>query len=139
MAIAALDLGRRRIGVAIAQDRDSAAYPTGAIRRRSLATDLEVIRTLIGSRNVDRLVVGLPLNMDGSEGAGARSARSFAQALGESLDIPVDLFDERLTSFEAKERLKGRSGRGRRKKGVVDAVAAAIILDGWLQAHRLRP
>ncbi len=135
-AIGALDLGKRRIGVAIADGQVSAAYPVGTIQRRSLKRDLEAIGALLGSRNVERIVVGLPLNMDGSEGSQARDARAFARKLGEALGIPVELYDERLTSFEAEDRLKQASARHMPKKDAVDAVAAAIILEGWLQARR---
>lgn len=136
MAILGLDLGRR-IGVAIAEDAQSGAYPVGAIERRSLQRDLESLRTLLRSRNVDCVVVGLPLNMDGSEGRPALAARAFAIRLAEAIGVRVELYDERLTSFEAEERLKGvpsRSARGKGRKAAVDALAATIILEGWLQS-----
>jgi putative Holliday junction resolvase len=141
MAIAALDLGRRRIGVAIAEGRQSAAYPIGTIERRALRSDFEAIRSLLTDRNVDLIVVGLPLNLDGTEGSQAQNARSFGHQLAEALSLPVAFYDERLSSFEAEERLKGPyqeapRKRSRRKKGSVDAVAATVILEGWLQAAR---
>jgi putative pre-16S rRNA nuclease len=134
--VAALDLGRRRIGVAISDPQRTAAYPVGTIARGSLKHDLAALAALLNSRNVGRVVVGLPLNMDGSEGPQARQARAFADQLADTLRIPVELYDERLTSFEAEERLKHCSLRGRAKRGSVDAVAAAIILEGWLQERR---
>ena len=134
MAIAALDLGKRRIGVAIAEGTEASALPIGAIARYSLKRDIEAIAALIGSRNVDRVVVGLPLNMDGTEGPQARAAQAFARHLSEATHVPVELYDERLTSFEAEDRLKGTSSRGHVSKKSVDAVAAAIILEGWLQS-----
>jgi putative Holliday junction resolvase len=80
-------------------------------------------------------VVGLPLNMDGSEGPAAHAARKFAAHVALELRVTVELFDERLTSFEARYRLGDMAAsRGARKKGI-DAVAAAVILEGWMQAH----
>jgi putative pre-16S rRNA nuclease len=137
-AIAAIDLGQRRIGVAISAHQGATSYPLGALSRRSLKHDLAALAALLDSRNVGRVVVGLPLNIDGSEGPQARHARAFASKLAEALHLPVEVYDERLTSFEAEDRLKHRSTHGRIKKESVDAVAAAIILEGWLQERRAR-
>ena len=138
MAIAALDLGKRRIGIAIADDAGLAVSPIGALERRSVARDLESIRARLAEFEVSQVVVGLPLNMDGSAGPAARAATAFAQRLREASGLRVDLFDERLTSFEAEQRLKELSGRRARDKGTIDAVAAGIILEGWLN-HRRSP
>jgi putative holliday junction resolvase len=135
VAIIAIDFGKRRIGLAIAESADSVAYPVGTITRISLNKDLEQLRSWISSRAASQLVVGLPLNMDGSEGSSAQAARTFGAQLATHLHLPVDYADERLTSFEARERLLNRGGK-RRRKTAVDAVAATIILEGWLAAHR---
>ena len=135
MAIIAIDFGKRRIGLAIAESADSAAYPLGTITRVSRDKDLEQLRSWIDSRAASQLVVGLPLNMDGSEGSSARAARTFGAQLANHLHLPVDYVDERLTSFEARERLSNHQ-RGRHRKTAVDAVAATIILEEWLAAHR---
>jgi putative Holliday junction resolvase len=136
MAIAALDLGKRRIGIAIADDDGLAVSPIGALERRSLIRDLESIRARLAEFEVSQVIVGLPLNMDGSAGPAARIAETFAHQLRESCGLPVDLFDERLTSFEAEERLRELSGTHARDKGRIDAVAASIILEGWLRQRR---
>ena len=135
MAIIAIDFGRRRIGLAIAESPDSVAYPLGTITRVSLNTDLQQLRSWISSRAASQLVVGLPLNMDGSEGSSAQAARTFGAHLATHLHLPVDYADERLTSFEARERLSNHR-RKRHRKTAVDAVAATIILEEWLAAHR---
>ncbi|MGH7812698.1 MAG: Holliday junction resolvase RuvX [Candidatus Binataceae bacterium] len=140
MAVASLDLGRRRIGVAIADPGGTGAYPIGAIERRSFARDAAAIVAMLRGRGVATIVVGLPLNMDGSEGPAARSARTFAARIAESLGVTVELFDERLTSFEARDRLRetrlrGTPPRKGAKKGVIDAIAAAVILEGWHAAR----
>ena len=135
MAIIAIDFGKRRIGLAIAESADSGAYPLATITRVSRDRDLQEIASWIGARAATQLVVGLPLNMDGSEGSSARAARTFGAQLATHLLLPVDYCDERLTSFEARERLSNQ-GRRRLRKTAVDAVAATIILEEWLAAHR---
>src|SRR5581483_9587573 len=135
MAILAVDFGRKRIGLAIADSANSPAYPLGTFERVSMERDLAVIAARVQSRGVTQVVVGLPLNMDGTEGPSARAARGFGARIGEHLQLPVDYADERLTSFEARDRLAGQT-RLKRKRGAVDAVAATIILEEWLAAHR---
>ena len=135
MTIAALDLGRRRIGVAVTDAASMGAYPVGIVERRALRKDLEAIAAMIRDRGVSTVVVGLPLNMDGSEGPAARGARKFAASVADALGVTVEMFDERLTSFEARERLAEMpAGKGARKTGL-DALAAVVILEGWMQAH----
>ncbi|MGH7923355.1 MAG: Holliday junction resolvase RuvX [Candidatus Binatus sp.] len=135
MAIAALDLGRRRIGLAVTDADARGAYPLGIVERRALKHDLDSIAVMLRDRRVSIVVVGLPLNMDGSEGPAAISARKFAAHLAEALGVSVEMFDERLTSFEARDRLAGMPvGKGVRKTGL-DALAAVVILEGWMQAH----
>jgi len=133
MSIAALDLGRRRIGVAVTDAAAMGAYPVGVVERRSIARDLEVIAAMLRDREVTMFVVGLPLNMDGSEGPAARSARRFADQLAAALKVEVEMFDERLTSFEAEERLKGMPVKKGARKPTIDAIAATVILEGWMQ------
>ena len=133
MAIAALDLGRRRIGVAVTDAAAMGAHPVGVVERRSIARDLEVIAAMLRDREVTTFVVGLPLNMDGSEGPAARSARRFADQLAAALKVEVEMFDERLTSFEAEERLKGMPVKKGARKPAIDAIAATVILEGWMQ------
>lgn len=136
MPIVGVDFGRKRIGLAITDGE--LAYPLGIMERRSLKYDFEAIRLLLSERAVSLIVVGLPLNMDGTEGPSARAARSFAERLGSATNLPVEMFDERLTSFEAEERLREASASPAAKKGARDAVAAAIILEGWLESRRNR-
>ncbi|MGA7872844.1 MAG: Holliday junction resolvase RuvX [Candidatus Binatus sp.] len=135
MPIAALDLGSRRIGVAVTDAASMGAYPLGIVERRALKRDLDAIAEMLGDRRVSMIVVGLPLNMDGSEGPAARSARKFAAHLALELRVTVELFDERLTSFEARDRLADMPARKGTRKSGVDALAAVVILEGWMQAH----
>jgi len=111
------------------------AYPLGIVERRALRHDLDAIGAMLRDRQISTIIVGLPLNMDGSEGPAARGARKFAGSLAEALGVKVEMFDERLTSFEARERLAGMPvGKGKRKTGL-DALAAVVILEGWMQAN----
>ena len=135
MAIAALDLGRRRIGVAVTDAAAMGSHPLGIVERRALKADLEAIAAMLRDRRVEVIVVGLPLNMDGSEGPAARGARKFAASVAEALGVSVEMFDERLTSFEARERLSEMPARKGARKTGLDALAAVVILEGWMQAH----
>src|SRR5882757_6765517 len=135
MSIAALDLGRRRIGVAVTDAAAMGAYPVGVVERRSMAQDLAAIAAMLRDREVTTIVVGLPLNMDGSEGPAARAARLFADRMAAALKVEVEMFDERLTSFEAEERLKGMPVKRGARKPAIDAIAATVILEGWMQSR----
>lgn len=135
MPIAALDLGRRRIGVAVTDAASMGAHPLGIVERRALKQDLEAIAAMIRDRRVSTIIVGLPLNMDGSEGPVARSARKFAASVADTLGVTVEMFDERLTSFEARERLTDMPARRGTRKTGLDALAAVVILEGWMQSH----
>ena len=134
MAILGIDYGRRRIGLAIADSVESFPYPLGTFERASAGGDVRQIEARIQGRKISHIVVGLPLNMDGTEGGMARSVRRFAMQLSEHLHLPVDFMDERLTSFEARDRLVDSGAR--RRKGAIDTVAATIILEEWIAAHR---
>jgi putative Holliday junction resolvase len=103
--------------------------------RRALKHDLDAIAAMLRGRDVSAIVVGLPLNMDGSEGPAAKGARKFAERLAESLGVTVEMFDERLTSFEARERLAEMPARKGARKTGLDALAAVVILEGWMQAN----
>ncbi|MEI6225330.1 MAG: Holliday junction resolvase RuvX [Deltaproteobacteria bacterium] len=130
-----IDLGRARIGLALADDILRSARPLRAVERRDEVSDLGAIGTVAREYEVTRAVVGLPLNMDGTEGPSARLARTFAPRLATALGVPVDLFDERLSTFEAEDRLRSRGVSARDMKGLVDAEAAAVILQGWLDGR----
>lgn len=128
-----LDYGSRRIGLAVSDPAGVFAFPAGALERTQLAQDLEALRALIAERGVTRIVVGLPLNMDGSEGRQAARVRAFGERLREHLALPVDYWDERLTTFEAENQLRSRGVRPARRRDLVDQVAAEVILRSYLE------
>ena len=137
MAVAAIDLGTRRIGLAVSDPEGRVPRPLAVIERRSLSADVEAVHRMLSARQVDRVIVGLPLNMDGSEGRMATLARNFANRLGKQTGIVVELQDERLSSFEARERIAEiGGGRGSRKKRPLDALAATVILETWFEKNR---
>jgi len=134
--ILALDVGRRRIGLAIAVE-GSSAHGLGAMARRSLREDIDRLKRMAEERRVERFVLGLPLNMDGSESAMAREVREFGERLRRETGVEVLYQDERLTSFEAEERLKQRGMSLRRmleakRRGAVDEMAAVAVLEDYL-------
>jgi putative Holliday junction resolvase len=127
-----VDHGRARIGLALADDVLRTARPLRTVARRTDAATLAEIAAAAREYEVSRAIVGLPLNMDGTEGDAARRARSFATKLADALAVPVELFDERLSTFEAETRLRDRGFSAKDRRARVDAEAAAVILQGWL-------
>jgi len=143
MRVLGVDLGSRRIGLAISDPDAGFAFPLDALESHGTRRDVESLRVLIEGRGVGRVVVGLPLHMDGRSGPEAEAARAFAQALGQATGIPVDTLDERWTTAEAERALReggGTSGRRRRarKSGERDSMAASILLRTWLEREASR-
>lgn len=133
--IVALDHGSRRIGVAVADTETGMAFARPALRRRGEERDLAVIGELCASEGADLIIIGLPLNMDGSEGAQAATARAFGERLVR-IGLEVAYEDERLTSWEAGERMAEAGRRARRGSGDLDSTAARLILQQYLDARR---
>jgi putative Holliday junction resolvase len=136
MRVAALDVGDARIGVAISDELGLTTRGIGVVRRVGGLRDLDAVGRLLAPHGPERVVVGLPLNMDGSEGPQAAKVRRFAERLRDHLGLPVDLWDERLTTVEAHGILREAGGRRRRDKGLVDQVAATVILRSYLEGRR---
>jgi putative Holliday junction resolvase len=130
-----LDVGRARIGLSLADDVLRTARAHRTVPRLGVDADLDAIAEVAAQYEVTRAVVGLPLNMDGTEGDSARMARSFAARLAARLGLPVERHDERLSTFEASTRLREQGLSARDQKGVIDAEAAAVILQGWLDGR----
>jgi putative Holliday junction resolvase len=131
LRIIGLDVGDARIGVAATDPIGATAQPIETIRRDELS--VEHIRGLSEELGAERIVVGLPLLMDGREGAQAASVRGFAEELERSLGLPVSLVDERLTTKEADSVLRGSKLGGTEKKAASDRLAAALILRAYLE------
>lgn len=135
MRVLGIDLGERRIGLAVSDEEGRIAFPAGALLRTSRRADFAALCALVAERGVERAVVGLPLHMSGRAGPEAEAAKRFAAEFAAQAGIPVDLLDERWTSIAA-ERSLAESGRRtveRRGKGVVDEVAATLLLSTYLE------
>lgn len=130
-----IDVGRATLGLALADDVLRTATPLHTIRRSTEEADLAALEAVLRDYEVERVVVGLPLHMNGAEGSSARLARGFAERIGARLGVRVELHDERLSTFEAEQRLRDRGVTGRDRREIVDAEAAAVILQGWLDAR----
>jgi putative Holliday junction resolvase len=127
----ALDIGDKRIGLAVGNDNARLARPLRVLTRRSKNDDFDAIARAVREVGADELLVGLPLNMDGSEGPQARSVRKYAERLRRRLDMPLRFHDERLTSFIADQILAQRPTKKARRQPN-DAIAAAAILQSFL-------
>lgn len=136
MAMAALDVGDARIGVAVSDDQGLAIQGIGTIKRRGGVHDLASIARMLAPHEVSRIVVGLPLNMDGTEGRQAARVRTFGERLRTHLGgVSIEYWDERLTTFEAEDRLRSHGVRAARRRELVDQVAAEIILRSYLDGR----
>jgi putative Holliday junction resolvase len=133
-----LDVGERRVGVAIADELGLLASPLATIERKK--GDLGEIRDLAKTWGADRLIVGLPTGMSGREGPQAAAVRGFAEQLREMLEpeTTVEYWDERLTTVVAERMLRASGARRDKRRDRVDALAAAVILQGYLDAQRSR-
>lgn len=130
--IAGLDFGEKTIGVAISDLRRSVATPTLTIRRIKFTDDAAVLLKLAGARDIAGLILGLPLNMDGSEGPRVQATRAFARNLTKLTDLPISYWDERLSTVAATRALLEADTSRKRRNEVIDHVAAGYILQGAL-------
>jgi len=129
-----LDLGEKTIGVAVSDSLLAVATAVGTIQRKKLAVDLAALREIMSERGVGGLVIGLPLNMDGSEGPRCQSVRQFARNLLAQMDLPIAFWDERLSTVAVtRPMLEADLTRGKRARAV-DRLAATYILQGALDA-----
>ncbi|MFB0977937.1 MAG: Holliday junction resolvase RuvX [Myxococcota bacterium] len=132
MKTLALDMGSKRIGLAISDDEGTFAFPSGKLDRKGRKVDLESLATLVEEREVKRIVIGIPLHMNGRPGKGAEAAHAFAKDLSVATGISVDTIDERLTTVEAERALTATGRRAKKQREVIDSVAASIILSTYL-------
>ena len=133
--ILALDFGLRQIGVAVGNSATGTTQPLPLLKAREGAPQWPQVQALIDEWRPDLLVVGDPLNMDGSDSDMSQRARKFARRLHGRTGLPVALADERLTSFEAKQAARQRGHRGDYRAAPVDSFAAELILQHWLSEN----
>ena len=135
MRVLALDLGTKRIGVAVSDSSGTIASPLVVLHRSgSVKRDHEAITKLVIDEEADIVVVGLPLNMNGSSGPAAQAAIGEAAALATVVGVPVVTFDERRTTVTADQAMMEANMRAQARRRIVDKIAAAVMLQNWLDA-----
>ncbi|WP_163849581.1 Holliday junction resolvase RuvX [Pseudooceanicola aestuarii] len=134
--LAGLDLGDRTIGVAVSDTMRGVATPLETIRRKKFTPDAQALLAIADSRRICGLVLGLPRNMDGTEGPRCQATRAFARNLTRLTDLPISFWDERLSTVAAERALLEADTSRRRRAEVIDHVAASYILQGALDRLR---
>lgn len=137
MRVLALDIGEKRVGVAVSDPLGRVATPVTVLDARRLLGDAaELKRLLRDYDDVEALVVGLPLSLDGSEGPQAARVRAVAEKIAAHVGLPVNYVDERLSSAEAEKRMSEAGADSRARRGSVDMVAASVMLQTYLDSRR---
>ena len=131
MKILGIDFGIKRLGFAVGNLLIKVATPLEHLARKNINSDLLYINDLIEDHDIGKILIGLPLNMDGSKGAIVKEVENFYRFLKKRIDIPIELIDERLTSFEAEEILKENIRDFKKRKGKVDSMSALVIINQY--------
>lgn len=134
MIILSVDLGKARTGLAICDKTEMLATPLAQVHEKNIEHLIDKVANVAIAREVEMIVVGLPKNMDGSEGESAQNARDFASKLKDKTGLLVRMQDERGTTITAHKYLNATNTRGKKRKNVVDSVAATIILQNYLDS-----
>ena len=139
MRILALDIGERRIGVALSDPSGLLATPLTTIHRRHHTADVDEVLRLVDEHDAGRVVVGLPLELSGRRGTQAGRVSAFVRAMAERTQVPVETVDERYSTVQAQRQLRESGVRPSRDRARVDAAAAAIILQSYLDSQHGSP
>jgi len=131
-----IDYGTKRLGLSLSDEDGLLASPLDMRLRKSFSQDISFIRDIIETSKVGEIVIGKPLNMDGSEGRMTEEVCTFASKLRQAYDIPVLLFDERMTTQEAQRVLIQANLSRKKRKNLKDSVSAVLILQGYLDSKR---
>lgn len=135
-ALIGLDLGTKTIGVALSDRMHSVASPLTTLKRKKFTVDAEALIAIMTDRDIGGVVLGLPRNMDGTEGPRCQSTRAFARNLSALIDVPIGFWDERLSTVAAERALLEADTSRKRRAEVIDHVAAGYILQGALDRMR---
>ncbi len=138
MTVLALDVGDRRLGVAVSDPTELVSRPLAVIVRRSNALDSAAIRRLAEDHGADRILVGVPLSSDGTIGPQAQKVLAFVRYLRRALPQEIITADESYSTVEARRELIAQGTRRSQRKQMIDAAAAAVLLDEWLATHSRR-
>lgn len=139
MKIFAVDFGEARTGLAISDPTEFLASPAGVIYEKRFEVCVQKVAAAAKEQGAEEIVVGLPLNMDGSKGFRAELCEEFAKALQEQVEVPVKSWDERRTTIQAANYLNEMNVRGKKRKSVIDELAATLILENYLSFRRNHP
>jgi putative Holliday junction resolvase len=131
----ALDVGDKRIGLALSDETGTLARPLSTLKRASKREDFERLAALCAEYQIEKIICGLPRTLRGEEGPQARRVRRYAAELAQAIGLAIEFWDERFSSIDAQERLTA-AGRKLKDKGAIDAAAAAIILQEYLDSHK---
>lgn len=135
MRVIGLDIGEKRIGIAVADTVTRIASPVRVMDAREVEGNAQAWKTLLEDYEPERLVCGLPKTMKGVQGKQARSVREVAERISAQSDLPLDFVDERLSSAQAKRLLREQGLSEREMRGKVDSVAASLFLEAWLDSQ----
>lgn len=137
MRVVGVDLGSRRVGVAVSDPTGTLASPHVVLERSGdVAADHRRLAQVVAELGAERVVVGLPLSLDGGSGPAAQAAAAEADALAAVVGVPVETYDERLTTVSAQQALRASGTSARKQRGVIDKAAAAVLLQSWLDTER---
>ncbi len=136
MRVLALDVGDRRIGVAISDPSGIVAQPLTVVVRQGMAVDVEAVRALVEAHAAGAVVVGLPLTLRGERGPQAQKVLDWVERLRQQTAVPIHLVDERLTTVQGERSLRETGTPARKRKQVIDQVAAQLILQQFLETQR---
>lgn len=137
MRVVGIDLGSRRIGVAVSDVTGTLASPHTVLERSGdRAVDRRRLAELVAELGAERVVVGMPLSLTGSAGPAAQEAAAEAEALAAAVGVPVESYDERLTTVSAERALRTAGTRARARRQVIDKAAATVMLQAWLDGRR---
>ena len=134
----ALDVGNKRIGVALSDELQILAQPLYTIHRKGIERDIEEIVKIINDNNVEEVIVGLPKNMDGTTGFQGEKTIKFADMLIQNTDRPVIMWDERMTTISARRIMIENDVKQKDKKNLVDTIAAVVILETYLSRKNMK-
>ncbi len=136
MIIMAIDYGKARTGLALCDKKEILSFPLGVIEEKDMETLCKKITEKITENKAELVIIGLPKNMDGSLGESAKNAKELGEKLKSKVDINIDFWDERKTTVTAHEYLNQTNTRGKKRKSIIDAVSATIILQNYLDYRK---
>ena len=136
MRILGLDIGTKTIGIAVSDELSLTAQGLLTLKRKGLQSDIRELEKLIEERSIERIVIGLPKNMNNTLGTSAKMVLSFIEELTKSVDLPVVTWDERLSTVAAEKALLEADMSRKKRKRVIDTVAAQLILQGYLDSQQ---